>query len=377
MFLKFRFVPVVLLMVCSVVAYADISKSFVSCEYVISCIENSNNGGKDDSAILEEIKNLPEHTRLLAAKFFILLQLEKSGFRFPANFINETSDLLRNYDLKVTNDPELSMSCNVCRGRGLPNCSECKNTGVCWVCGGSGKKKVSRNGYNGFYTSFVNCRTDCLSCERFRKQGIKCHLCKGDGKVINPEFKQEFVSTKAQLMSLLQEHIRKLRPLKDIFYSAVKGDAEAQLKLANVLYTGECMTPDEKEAEKYYQLAAEQDMQEALYELACLYRKRQDFESAYKYMSRAAEQGMPEALYELGLFHLNGLWGKMDKNTALNCFKQAAAKGSSNAMFELGYCYYTGTGAEQDLSLAGEWFQKAADNGDKSAAKMLSLCGRK
>jgi TPR repeat protein len=74
--------------------------------------------------------------------------------------------------------------------------------------------------------------------------------------------------------------------------------------------SGERIAQDKEETEKWFSLAAEQDVAESQFTLAvmCFYGERTacDKTEAAKWYRRAAEQGMPEAQFNLGKLYADG-----------------------------------------------------------------------
>ena len=91
---------------------------------------------------------------------------------------------------------------------------------------------------------------------------------------------------------------------------AERGDAEAQFMLGERYFLGKGVPQNEKEAAKWYHLAAEQGHAQAQYELGVMYDNGQGVpqndKEATKWFRLAAEQGIAEAQYNLGVMYALG-----------------------------------------------------------------------
>jgi TPR repeat protein len=91
---------------------------------------------------------------------------------------------------------------------------------------------------------------------------------------------------------------------------AEKGDAQAQLQLAEFYRTGRGVARDDQAAIRWYRAAAEKGLAEAQFELGKVYDTgtggpRDPFE-AVRWYRLAAQQGLGRAQYNLGSMHGNG-----------------------------------------------------------------------
>jgi TPR repeat protein len=127
--------------------------------------------------------------------------------------------------------------------------------------------------------------------------------------------------------------------VKALQASAEKGDAKAQVQLAQVYMEGKGVTVD--------------------------------FKKAYAWFSRAADQGNLEAYTKLGEMYEAGCGVPVDGGKAVECFKKAAEKGYVGAQFDLGQIYAMGTGIPADQQEAVKWFKLAAEQGDEMSLVTL------
>jgi TPR repeat protein len=118
---------------------------------------------------------------------------------------------------------------------------------------------------------------------------------------------------------------------------AAQGDAEAQLQLGLRYAEGDGVIQNDKEAAKWFELAA--------------------------------KQGLSEAQYQYGLALLQGRGVVQDYKAAFSWIEKPAQRGHAKAQYSLGDLYRYGTGTEIDKARAYLWFNLAAAQGLEAAAK--------
>ncbi|WP_324779985.1 tetratricopeptide repeat protein [Thiobacillus sedimenti] len=118
---------------------------------------------------------------------------------------------------------------------------------------------------------------------------------------------------------------------------AARGDAEAQLQLGMHYAEGDGVIQNDKEAAKWFALAA--------------------------------QQGLPEAQYRYGLALLQGRGVVQDYQAAFSWIEKPAKAGYASAQYSLGEMYRYGTGTAMDKARAYLWFNLAAAQGVDAAAK--------
>jgi TPR repeat protein len=118
---------------------------------------------------------------------------------------------------------------------------------------------------------------------------------------------------------------------------AAQGDAEAQLQLGLRYAEGSGVIQNDKEAAKWFALAA--------------------------------KQGLAEAQYHYGLAVLQGRGVVQDYQAAFNWIEKPARRGYAKAQYSLGELYRFGTGTAVDKARAYLWFNLAAAQGMDAAAK--------
>ncbi len=92
-----------------------------------------------------------------------------------------------------------------------------------------------------------------------------------------------------------------------------------------------------------------------------------DFAAAYRELFPAAEGGEPGAQYILGVMALNGLYGAMDAQSAVEWFRQAAEQNHIESQVELARMYRDGNGVPRDLTEMVVWYSAAAAGGHVGA----------
>lgn len=112
---------------------------------------------------------------------------------------------------------------------------------------------------------------------------------------------------------------------------AAAGDADAQLKLGLRYAEGDGVIQNDKEATKWFALAAKQGQTEAQYHYGLALLKGhgvvQDYRAAFSWIEKAAKSGYPKAQYSLGELYRYGTGTLLDKPRAYLWFNLAAAQG--------------------------------------------------
>jgi len=117
----------------------------------------------------------------------------------------------------------------------------------------------------------------------------------------------------------------------EILQKAQKGDAAAQMKVADMYRNGRGVPKDSAEAAKWYR--------------------------------KAAEQGVPKAQTDLGLLYANGEGVPRDYGEAVEWYRKAAEQGDPAAEHGLGIMYHNGFGVDRDDAKANRFFHEAAQGG--------------
>lgn len=123
-----------------------------------------------------------------------------------------------------------------------------------------------------------------------------------------------------------------------------------------------------RRAERWYRLAAEADLVEAMIELGTVSRKTGDFDTAAAWWMRAASAGNATAMNHLALLAAK----KGDPDLAEHWYRNAAGAGSVEAMHNLALiCEERG-----QPELAEYWYGMAAKTGDDDAMENLAAIYR-
>jgi hypothetical protein len=155
---------------------------------------------------------------------------------------------------------------------------------------------------------------------------------------------------------------------------AEQGLADAQFNLGLMYDDGKGVPEDDREAVKWYRLAAKQGAAYAQSNLGLMYQKGhgvpQDYKTAAKWYRLAAKQGVAAAQGNLGLMFGKGQGVRQDYKTAVEWYKLAAEQGFAAAQGNLGVMYAFGTGVLKDYVYAHMWGNIAATNGHALGAKL-------
>ncbi len=129
------------------------------------------------------------------------------------------------------------------------------------------------------------------------------------------------------------------------------------------------------QAFKYYQMAAENGNDGAIYRLGrCFYfgiGTDVDKEKAFQYYEQSGQQGNIYARYFAGLQLLQGDGVLADQAKGAQWIQDAAEGEYAEAQYQLGNCYLMGDGVEENEDIALHWFQRAAENGHEQATRIM------
>jgi TPR repeat protein len=164
--------------------------------------------------------------------------------------------------------------------------------------------------------------------------------------------------------------------LADLEPLAEKGDADAQMYLANIYRQGLGSVPRNlKEAVIWYRKSARQGHAGAQTILGAMYQEgtgvSQDYSQAILWYRKAADQGKATAQNNLGVMYDFGLGVEQDYDRALFWYRKAADQGDARAQTSIGAMYDLGLGIPQDFDEAMYWYRQAADQGHDGALNNL------
>ncbi len=179
--------------------------------------------------------------------------------------------------------------------------------------------------------------------------------------------------------------------------AAMRGDANAQDALADMLAYGQGGLKDPVEAFAWYTLALYQDqlgVREKLDDLRFMLRREQILDGEARALELASEirgqsgrgkdgsdgstlsaPSMPHLATgkeEKALNRALDAYDAQDFNTAFVVFRSLAQKGVVRAQAYMGILFERGQGVKSDLEVARAWYQKAADQGDVLAINNLA-----
>ena len=103
----------------------------------------------------------------------------------------------------------------------------------------------------------------------------------------------------------------------------------------------------------------------------------QDDRTAEKWWRLAAEQGKSSAQFNLGFMYENGKGVAKNYKIALKWYRLAAEQGDVDALTNLGNMYHNGYGVPQDDKTAVKWWKLAAEQGDAKSQYNLDIILRR
>lgn len=142
--------------------------------------------------------------------------------------------------------------------------------------------------------------------------------------------------------------------------AALDGHPVAMFNHANQIIADRPTSAGYRLALPFYEKAAENNVSDAYYALAVIYREGratgfQEPEKARAWLERAARAGVDTAQVELAIDLLNGTDGKKNPDRAFNLMNNAAISGNVIAQNRLAHMYRLGIGAEPSNLEAAKW----------------------
>lgn len=145
------------------------------------------------------------------------------------------------------------------------------------------------------------------------------------------------------------------------------GLAEAQLRFARMLLSGEGMAPDPARAFRLFSAAAAHGNADAENMVGRCHENgwgtARDFAQAAHWYRKAADKGFDWAQYNLGHLLLDGNGVARDPDEAFRLYKSAAEQGHARAMNLLARCHERGWGTAKDPVEARNWYRRSAEGG--------------
>jgi len=157
--------------------------------------------------------------------------------------------------------------------------------------------------------------------------------------------------------------------------SAEKGNAGAQIAVAEAYFYGRGVATNQVKAVEWYRKAAvagESSAQASL-GLCCFrgYGCEKNYGEAFRWYKAAAEQGNLSAMSDLAYCYMGGFGIDKDWEKGFEWAMRAAERGHAPAQTLVGECYLEGRGVEQNTERAETWLYRASRLGNKRAAKLL------
>lgn len=154
--------------------------------------------------------------------------------------------------------------------------------------------------------------------------------------------------------------------------AAYKNYGEAQHALGFRYSKGSSVPRDDEMALRLYQMAAENGISGAAYNLALWQERAYNPDGAFKWLERAALLGNVSAMLKLAMIYDDESKAEThDSASACVWYETAAEKGSIEATFLLGEHYETGEGVTKDMKRAVELYETAAKAEYKPAQSKL------
>jgi localization factor PodJL len=154
--------------------------------------------------------------------------------------------------------------------------------------------------------------------------------------------------------------------------AALAGDATAAYEVAVRFAEGRVVAPNNEEAARWFERAANKGLTPAQFRLGSLYEKglgvKKNLPAARDLYRAAADKGHGKAMHNLAVLYAEGIDGAADYRTAAQWFRKAADRGISDSQYNLAVLYARGVGVEQNFAESYKWFFLAAKEGDKDAA---------
>jgi TPR repeat protein len=158
--------------------------------------------------------------------------------------------------------------------------------------------------------------------------------------------------------------------------SATRGNRDCQNAIGFLYRQGLAVEKNSQEAQKWFLLAAQQNLASAQYNLAVLFGSgelgKTDLQTQALWMTKAAVAGLPKAQNNLGTLYSQGMGVIQSDQEATQWWKKAAEQNEPMAENNLGWAYATGRGVAMDPLQAQYWLQKAVDQQQNSEAKHLA-----
>lgn len=159
--------------------------------------------------------------------------------------------------------------------------------------------------------------------------------------------------------------------------AALQGYGPAQYNLARLFEIGQGVEEiDLAMALWLYEKAANQRIDDALYRMALIYERLNDFGQAFYYYSLASRKEIWDAKVALGIILKRGRWLEINSENdqkALYLFLEASRANNNEGTYQAARMLEIGRGEAQDLTRAAALYALAATNGHLDALKRLAI----
>ncbi len=144
-------------------------------------------GTGKDGDVIRKLEKLPPELQAKVAKLFVYQSISEGKEV-------KSSRLLTMAQIDLSTDEHIHIKCPACGGSGYPDCQVCNNTRKCFICNGTGKKKVFRNRQE----EYTDCRKECRCTLK------KCRRCNGSKTIVNPDLANEVSAELKRIKSQLE-----------------------------------------------------------------------------------------------------------------------------------------------------------------------------
>lgn len=155
-----------------------------------------------------------------------------------------------------------------------------------------------------------------------------------------------------------------------------EGFTTAAHQLGQTWRDGLCDPPDEKQAEKWFRLAADAGLDYSQYALGKLLQGQKRISEAVAWYEKAATQGNQYAQYRLGRLYLAGEDVPKNMERAVEYLTASAEQGNQYAQYALGKLYLMGRDIPRDEEAARRWLTASAAQGNQYAQFFLDRIGQ-
>lgn len=203
-------------------------------------------------------------------------------------------------------------------------------------------------------------------------------------KVLSEQQNKDIINIKSDGPSINQiDDGHYLSKKGDIEYynKAIRGDAAAQAKLADIYYNCYYFYKGEEEQHIksliffWAKKSAEQNNLKGLDMLILCYKKefgcKEDNKELFKYYLKAADLGSANGYWNLGLCYDQGTGCVKNEEKAFEYYKKGANLGDIDCIKEIAERYRYGTGCEQNGAKAFEYYKKGADLRDGACCRIV------